>query len=280
MSAGRTVSIVVLAIGGLLLLAGLSMPATQTQTAQTCVDSALGYGQSCVESSYRAPTAKGPVLGGAVTLMFVGGILWVASSRGGSQTTQSQPSQPTQSSQPARQPQPSQAAQLSQSSQPGSTTANTNERKQSDELTQHVEMDTRTDSTGDHGPNTLLGQVEAHRRHNRDSDATSDSTGTDTESSKATSDSLPNGFQQASSKVDTATTETTNVTVSGVGTAAGISAVGGLVISSVLAAFVGSLSGAAAWLTYLLGGLASVAVWHRYSSDSELDSVSPSEEDR
>lgn len=70
-------------IGIVILLIGLSMPATETRTTESCVDSPYSYGQDCVQTSYEvANPARGPTIGFGFFLAVVGGVLWSRSGSG------------------------------------------------------------------------------------------------------------------------------------------------------------------------------------------------------
>jgi uncharacterized membrane protein len=49
-------------IGCLLLFIGISMPAQQTQSTTTCVDSTYGFADGCIESTYTVPNLDKPFL--------------------------------------------------------------------------------------------------------------------------------------------------------------------------------------------------------------------------
>ncbi|WP_275737335.1 hypothetical protein [Halorhabdus sp. SVX81] len=49
------IGLLVGAFGVLILIAGLGMPATQTNTSTTCIDSQYGYGDGCVQADYTTP---------------------------------------------------------------------------------------------------------------------------------------------------------------------------------------------------------------------------------
>ena len=79
------------AVGIVVLLVGLGMPATETQTSRTCIDSSYSYGQDCVRTQYEAPNpARGPTIGLGFLMTAVGGLLWLASGSGGGSATRSE----------------------------------------------------------------------------------------------------------------------------------------------------------------------------------------------
>lgn len=70
-------------VGIVILLLGLAMPATETRTAESCVNSPYSYGQDCVQTSYEvANPARGPAIGIGFFLTIIGGILWFRSGSG------------------------------------------------------------------------------------------------------------------------------------------------------------------------------------------------------
>lgn len=68
-------------IGVVVLLIGFAMPATSTQTSETCINDPTGFGQDCVSSSVTLPNPlKGPVTGigflsilGGISIIFLAG---------------------------------------------------------------------------------------------------------------------------------------------------------------------------------------------------------------
>jgi hypothetical protein len=76
-SIGGTITI----IGVVVLLIGFAMPATSTQTSETCINDPTGFGQNCVSSSVTLPNPlKGPVTGigfftllGGISIILIGG---------------------------------------------------------------------------------------------------------------------------------------------------------------------------------------------------------------
>lgn len=63
-------------IGVLILLLGFATPSTTTQTATTCYNDPMGYGQDCVRTSYEAPnTGKGGIIGLGIFIAIIGGFL-------------------------------------------------------------------------------------------------------------------------------------------------------------------------------------------------------------
>lgn len=68
-------------IGVVVLLIGFAMPATSTQTSETCINDPTGFGQDCVSSSVTLPNPlKGPVIGigflallGGISIVLIGG---------------------------------------------------------------------------------------------------------------------------------------------------------------------------------------------------------------
>lgn len=74
----------VVGLGVLVLLIGLSMPATTTQTSTTCVDSTYDIGDGCVDTNYQAPNpSRGPTIGFGLLLVLIGGALSLRSSSTG-----------------------------------------------------------------------------------------------------------------------------------------------------------------------------------------------------
>jgi hypothetical protein len=66
------------AVGIVVLLLGLAMSPTETQTTTTCVDSGYQYGSGCIDTTYEAPNpARGLFVGGGFFLALVAGSLWV-----------------------------------------------------------------------------------------------------------------------------------------------------------------------------------------------------------
>lgn len=58
----KAIGISITALGIIVLLIGFAMPATTTQTSETCVDDPMGYGQNCVSGAVETPNPlKGPV---------------------------------------------------------------------------------------------------------------------------------------------------------------------------------------------------------------------------
>lgn len=64
-------------IGCLLLFIGISMPAQQTQSTTTCVDSTYDFADGCVESTYTVPNLDKPflmIVGFIMTTIGVGAV--------------------------------------------------------------------------------------------------------------------------------------------------------------------------------------------------------------
>lgn len=65
---------VLIGIGILVLLVGLAMSATTTQTSETCYSDPSGYGQECISGSVTMPNPlRGPTIGVGI-LSILGGI--------------------------------------------------------------------------------------------------------------------------------------------------------------------------------------------------------------
>jgi hypothetical protein len=66
----------ILVFGIIILIAGIAMPATTTQTSTSCYDNPVGFGQECVETTYEAPnTGRGWLIGTGALVSVIGGIL-------------------------------------------------------------------------------------------------------------------------------------------------------------------------------------------------------------
>lgn len=78
----RAIGGVLVLVGVVVLLAGLAMSATSTQTGQTCVDDPSGFGQECVRGSVTTPNPlRGPTIGAGLLAVF-GGVAVVLLGRG------------------------------------------------------------------------------------------------------------------------------------------------------------------------------------------------------
>lgn len=66
---------VLLAIGVLVLLMGVAMPSTETNTSRSCVNDPYGYGETCSQSTYEVPNSeKGPTIFFGIILSLIGGV--------------------------------------------------------------------------------------------------------------------------------------------------------------------------------------------------------------
>lgn len=68
--------LVIAAFGVLLLLGGLAMPATQTQTSTTCIDSQYTPANGCIQTNYTTPNfGKGIFITLGLALTVAGGVV-------------------------------------------------------------------------------------------------------------------------------------------------------------------------------------------------------------
>lgn len=116
---------------------------------------------------------------------------------------------------------------------------------------------TDTTSTGTAAPEgTLLARVQAHRRETDGQPIARDAPQRD--QPDASPDRTP----------PESTSPASPRPVRLLAKAAGVAFVGGLVCTSLLAAFIGTVSGGVAWTLYVLTGLGTVALWRHYSARS------------
>lgn len=248
MSAKRTLGIGLAGLGALLVLAGLAMPATRPETARACYDVGTRYGQNCVETTYQAPTAKGPVLGGGFASLVAGAILWHVGRDAG----------------------------------PGSTPDRPNESERS-VAGEPNRVGSRRDSAT--GTETLAERVERHGRDGGDPDgssrpgatdaatATGGAAVTEAPAEPAESDHSGSVAAEAPQREPAADSGAIPDGLTVAGRSAAVAVVGGLVASSAAGLLVGTVSGGLAWAVYVATGLGTVALWRRRGGASASGEV-------
>lgn len=252
MSGKRTLGNALAALGVVVLLAGLAMPGTRTETARTCYDSAMQYGQNCVETSYQAPTAKGPVLGTGFASLVAGAVL----------------------------------RRFGRDAGPGSGAAG---RPDGETAVPGEQTQARPRTGGPGGAETLAERV---AQHNGDGESASESerpgvgeaagatepgerpAGT-TETADRTTDATgvtdrtaPTDASPASAESRPAESRGVRSSLAVAGRSAAVAVVGGLVATSAAGLLVGTAPAGVAWLVYVASGLSAVALWRRRGADS------------
>lgn len=247
MSSKQTLSIVLVLVGGLILLVGLFMPATQPATTESCIDST--YAQGCVETTYQSPTAKGPIVGLGFMTLFGGAILYVFSDGGDS---------PKRSD--------------------SNSTASRSKSSSSEEMT--TTTATRSVSNKDANEGTLLARVQSHRQEDDVATVEPDPP-KDTDSSTATVE-VSSSEDRESSKGETVValveSKYSEDTLLGeLIRASTIATVGGFAISGLLAILVGSIPGSLAWVIFVLSSLGAVAICRHYPNAPTIQASTEAE---
>ncbi|UPV72866.1 hypothetical protein M0R89_09920 [Halorussus limi] len=290
MNLKRTLGVGLVGLGVLLTLAGLAMPATRTETARTCYDSVVQYGQNCVETSYQAPTGKGAVLGGGFASLLIGAVLWhvgrdTATGRDSRRTTGDRSAPTDGQSGERRSPRSdmSPRSELTPDRRDGRVDAET----LAEQVERHDSGERPADDTSSRAAESRHRTDESPSRTDESPSWTDESPGraaTAAEADGATREELtPNSAEsnrpapasQDGRQSEPSGSDSTRATLAVAGQSAGVAVVGGLSVNSVVGLLVGTAPGGVAWLAYVASGLGAVALWRRRTDESTAN-ASPS----